>query len=67
MARHDESEATAVATQLLGRLYPRVADVPATLDAFPDSSLQEGSLAYRVRTLAASDSPSQWVLCAHVT
>jgi Ser/Thr protein kinase RdoA (MazF antagonist) len=65
MATHNEAEATAVATQLLERLYPVVADVPVTLDALPETSLEEGTLAYRARALAASDSPVQWVLRAH--
>jgi hypothetical protein len=65
MASHDESEATAVAMQLLGRLYPRVADVPITLEALPDSSLEQGFLAYQVRALTPSDSAGQWVLRAH--
>jgi Ser/Thr protein kinase RdoA (MazF antagonist) len=65
VATHDETEATAVATQLLERLYPLVADVPVTLEALPDSSFEEGTLAYRVRALTPSDSPAQWVLRAH--
>jgi Ser/Thr protein kinase RdoA (MazF antagonist) len=65
MATHDAAEATAVATQLLEGLYLLVADVPLTLEALPDSSLEEGTLAYTVRALAASDSLVQWVLRAY--
>jgi Ser/Thr protein kinase RdoA (MazF antagonist) len=65
MASNDESDATAVATQLLGKLYPLVTGVPATLVALPTTSLEEGSLAYRVRALAPSDSEVRWVLRAY--
>jgi Ser/Thr protein kinase RdoA (MazF antagonist) len=64
MATGDDAEATAVATQLLERLYPLVADASVTLEALPGSSLEEGALAYRVRVLAASNSLVQWVLRA---
>src|SRR6516165_3977642 len=65
MASHDEAGATAVATQLLGKLYPHVAGASVTLEAVPNSSLEDGALAYRVRALAPGDSPVQWVLRAH--
>jgi Ser/Thr protein kinase RdoA (MazF antagonist) len=62
---HDESDATAVASHLLARLYPRVASVPVALEAIPDSSLQEGYIAYRVSAPATRGSPVLWVLRAH--
>lgn len=65
MARHDEADATAVAAQLLERLYPHVAAAPFTLDVLPAASLEEGILACRVRADAGSDSLVQWVLHAH--
>ena len=65
MATHHEPEAASVATQLLGRFYPLVAHAPEALDELPESSLEEGYLAYRVRTRSQSESAAQWVLRAH--
>jgi Ser/Thr protein kinase RdoA (MazF antagonist) len=65
MATHHEPHAAAVAAQLLGEIYPQVACVGQALQEMPESSLEEGYLAFRLRALATSDSPVLWVLRAH--
>lgn len=65
MAIYEDPTATEIAAELLERLYPLEPGARTTLDVMPESSLEDGYLAYQVRAGSSADSPVQWVLRAH--